>query len=180
MVELYNNQPIITPKDGKAIALQQYSTPCPIAFLMGEFLKNNNKACYKNGYYITSDCLYYEPTAGNGMLAIALPSYLTWYNELDEIRFDNLERNFSTIITKNDASVWKPDNQFTGVIMNPPFGSLTKSEYYTRKGVALIPPMGIKFRIASKGFLNGCTCELNLQKEKFLFNHKKNVIFAET
>jgi len=78
------------------------------------------------------------------MLAIALPSYLTWYNELDEIRFDNLERNFSTIITKNDASVWKPDNQFTGVIMNPPFGSLTKSEYYTRKGVTLIPPMGIK------------------------------------
>lgn len=135
LVELYNNQPIITPKDGKAIALQQYSTPCPIAFLMGEFLKNNNKACYKNGYYITSDYLYYEPTAGNGMLAIALPHYLTWYNELDEIRFDNLEKNFSTIITKNDASVWKPDNQFAGVIMNPPFGSLTKSEYYTRKGI---------------------------------------------
>ena len=39
LVELYNNQPIITPKDGKAIALQQYSTPLPIAFLMSEFKK---------------------------------------------------------------------------------------------------------------------------------------------
>ena len=139
LVELYKNQPIITPKDGKAIALQQYSTPCPIAYLMSEFIKGNSEfhITDKNDKFPKT---YYEPTAGNGMLTIALPHTRTLVNELDEVRVNNLKKfnfvyNYQSGIRQNNAAEWKPNGYFDGVIMNPPFGSLKKSEYYTRKGV---------------------------------------------
>ncbi len=139
LVELYKNQPIITPKDGKAIALQQYSTPCPIAYLMSEFIKGNSEfhITDKNDEFPKT---YYEPTAGNGMLTIALPHTRTLVNELDEVRVNNLKKfnfvyNNHSGIRQNNAAEWKPNGYFDGVIMNPPFGSLKKSEYYTRKGV---------------------------------------------
>ena len=125
LVNYYNHQQTISPKDSVAISLQQYSTPCPIAFLMGEYIKG--KRCSSNDNY-------YEPTAGNGMLTISLPHHHTFVNELDPVRHKNLtEFNYNSI-DNEDALMYSAGNSFAGVIMNPPFGNLHKGKEIKRGG----------------------------------------------
>ena len=128
LVELYDNQRTIKPTDTKSKLLQQYSTPCPLAFLASEYVKQDG------------DKQYFEPSAGNGMLTISLPKKQVTVNELDEVRFANLEKQggFANI-TRYDASerIYKEYAPFNGVITNPPFKSLPKSEQITVHGFTL-------------------------------------------
>ena len=125
LVNYYNHQQTISPKDSVAISLQQYSTPCPIAFLMGEYVKGNNSQGYNR---------YYEPTAGNGLLTIALPHTRTTVNELDPVRYNNLSTFEYDCRFKRDAVDFLPLENFSGVIMNPPFGNLPKGKELKRGG----------------------------------------------
>ncbi|MCQ2232138.1 MAG: hypothetical protein MJZ30_09865 [Paludibacteraceae bacterium] len=121
--DIYDLQPTISPKDGRANFLQQFSTPAPIAFLAGEFVNFNSKHAH-----------YLEPSAGNGMLTIALPVDNTWVNDLDDVRYKNLLTQGFVEVTNLDASTIRTNNQFNGVITNPPFGRLSKKDFLVRKG----------------------------------------------
>lgn len=129
--DLYERQPTISPKDGTARFLQQFSTTAPLAFLAGEFVKGAKKSSY-------GDLCFLEPSAGNGMLTIALPIDDTHVNELDELRYKNLKaqgfgaRNFNNL-TKEDANTLIASD-YSGVITNPPFANLDKKDYLYRVG----------------------------------------------
>ena len=125
IIDIYNNQPTISPKDGMAKFLRQFSTPAPLAFLAGEFVKGAS-----NG----QKDKYLEPTAGNGMLTISLPVEKTYVNEIDEIRYKNLLTQGFAEVGNGDASKVTPNPTFKGVITNPPFASLKKEDYLVRKG----------------------------------------------
>lgn len=128
--DLYDNQPTIQPKDGESRFLQQFSTPAPLAFMAGEFVKVNDN--YNSAYL--------EPTAGNGMLTIALPADRTCVNELDVIRYNNLTTQGFLHASNQDATKYSVPNKmpagglFHGVITNPPFADLKRNEYLIRRG----------------------------------------------
>ena len=128
--DLYDNQPTIQPKDGESRFLQQFSTPAPLAFMAGEFVKVNDN--YNSAYL--------EPTAGNGMLTIALPADRTCVNELDVIRYNNLTTQGFLHVSNQDATKYSVPNKmptgglFHGVITNPPFADLKRNEYLIRRG----------------------------------------------
>lgn len=124
--DVYDNQPTISPKDSESRFLQQFSTPAPLAFLAGEFVKGGSNNG-NNGRYL-------EPSAGNGMLTIALPINNTWVNDLDPIRYDNLFMQHYGKTENGDASKMIPNPDFKGVITNPPFAELRKGEYFKRRG----------------------------------------------
>ncbi|MBO7225449.1 MAG: hypothetical protein J6V35_06020, partial [Bacteroidales bacterium] len=117
------------PLDTKSKVLQQYSTPCPLAYLLGTFIKGSSSRKER----------YFEPSAGNGMLTIALPEDKTCVNEIDEVRISNLK-------SQNFVSVWNFDSSdiknlqkeeigtYKGVITNPPFGKLERKEQISRNG----------------------------------------------
>ncbi len=127
--DLYERQVNIKPLDTKSKVLQQYSTPCPLAYLLGTFIKGSSSRKER----------YFEPSAGNGMLTIALPEDKTCVNEIDEVRISNLQ-------SQNFASVWNFDSSniknfqkeeigtYKGVITNPPFGKLERKEQISRNG----------------------------------------------
>jgi hypothetical protein len=131
LVDLYSRQLTIHPKDSISITLQQYSTPCPLAFLLGEYVKKN----------MPHNAKYYEPTAGNGLLTIALPWEYTIINELDDLRYYNLTNMYNwewRACTHSDASVHNEIlklNVIDGIIANPPFAPLEKKDFLVRKGV---------------------------------------------
>lgn len=114
IVALYNLQPNLSHRTSQSISLQQYSTPAPIAFLMGEFIK-------KEGDFR----IYFEPTAGNGLLTIALPAKNFVVNELDEVRLQNLRKQGYDSVTSKDASKeFLEIKSYDGIVANPPFGKL--------------------------------------------------------
>ncbi len=127
--DLYERQVNIKPLDTKSKVLQQYSTPCPLAYLLGTFIKGSSSRKER----------YFEPSAGNGMLTIALPEDKTCVNEIDEVRISNLK-------SQNFVSVWNFDSSdiknlqkeeigtYKGVITNPPFGKLERKEQISRNG----------------------------------------------
>ena len=111
IIELYNIQPILGDKMTlRQMALQQYSTSLPLSFLMSNYICNNQSG------------IYFEPTAGNGFLTIALPQEQTIVNEIDGLRLENLKGESYRKVTEQDAT--KPfdfGKIFDGVVMNPPF-----------------------------------------------------------
>lgn len=124
---IYQIQPKITTKDGQAKLLQQYSTPCPIAWLMGKYVYNGN-----------SNKTTLEPSAGNGMLTIALWHLKCWVNDLDEIRFNNLELQdypikYMEVTNLNARELPYPDKSFDCVVTNPPFQKIERN-FMSRKG----------------------------------------------
>lgn len=131
LIDLYSRQLTIQPKDSRSVSLQQYSTPCPLAFLLGEYVKKNMR----------HNAVYYEPTAGNGLLTIALPDGYTAVNELDDLRYYNLAELFGQMwysCSHSDASVHNESlklNCIDGIIANPPFAPLEKKDFLVRKGV---------------------------------------------
>lgn len=109
--KLYNRQPKVGKMNLVQFKLEQYSTSIPLAFLMSAFAKRDK-----------ADALYFEPSAGNGALTIALQKSHTICNEIDEIRLENLRREGYNKVTDQDAL--KPFGYgkiFDGVVMNPPF-----------------------------------------------------------
>lgn len=132
LVDLYGRQVTIQPKDSRASSLQQYSTPAPLAFLLGCFVDNWLRPNATRNYF--------EPTAGNGLLTIALDHSLTTVNELDDVRFHNLQQigyqhcyNEDICNPSKEAYMLNIKNEYAGVIMNPPFDKLDKNDFLTRK-----------------------------------------------
>ena len=129
--DLYDNQPTIAPKDGESRFLQQFSTPAPLAFMAGEFVKANKNVDKYGSSYL-------EPSAGNGMLTIALDPLKTTVNEIDKIRYNNLVKLHYINVKNYDAASEEFTNEigtnFTGIITNPPFADLEKNKYLTKIG----------------------------------------------
>ena len=62
IVELYRSQINLSHRTSMSVILQQYSTPAPISFMAGLWVKK-----------VKGEALYFEPSAGNGLLCHALP-----------------------------------------------------------------------------------------------------------
>ena len=129
MKDLYGQQVTVRPLDTQSKILQQYSTPCPLAFLLGVFVDKNDQ--FWNGRIL-------EPSAGNGLLTVALHESQTVVNEIDEIRVANLKQLGFASVTSEDASsesaMQKFGNKFRGIITNPPFAKLADKEKIERHG----------------------------------------------
>ncbi|MCR4800246.1 MAG: hypothetical protein K5860_07030, partial [Bacteroidales bacterium] len=125
--DLYERQVTIRPLDTKSKVLQQYSTPCPLAYLLGRFVlpKDYN---YQWGYFL-------EPSAGNGMLTIALPKDRTVVNEIDEIRVENLkQQGFKNVLNLDASKEIKSTDIYAGIVTNPPFAKLNENDKIGRHG----------------------------------------------
>jgi len=115
IVELYNSQVNLSHRTSQSILLQQYSTPAPIAYLAGVFCGIDKP---------NPDSLYFEPSAGNGLLTIAGSPKDFIVNEIDPLRSRNLKAQGFLEVTGQDAT--EPFNlivqKFNAVLTNPPFG----------------------------------------------------------
>lgn len=111
LVQLYEDQPNLTHRTNESIAKQQYSTPAPIAYMMGKYVGSGGKKL--------------EPSAGNGMLTIVgYPKNYT-VNEIDPVRQRNLRtQGFGEILNQDGSKDFGKDKQFDAVITNPPFGGV--------------------------------------------------------
>jgi hypothetical protein len=121
IVELYESQVNLSHRTSQSILLQQYSTPAPIGFLAGIFCGIDK--------FEKSKQRGFEPSAGNGLLTIAAKPETMSVNEIDDIRFRNLETQGFFKTTKFDATgrLLRLENYFDAVITNPPFGTLDYS-----------------------------------------------------
>ncbi len=148
IVALYQSQVNLSMRTSMSVLMQQYSTPAPISFLASSYiLKHGSLSGYKafkgivkgstkgkivGNAHLTNDRndfpKYLEPSAGNGLLTIALPYHFTYVNELDDVRLENLKQQPFAKVSSWDAL--KPpaayDRNFDGVVTNPPFGSLSE------------------------------------------------------
>lgn len=148
IVALYQSQVNLSMRTSMSVLMQQYSTPAPISFLASSYvLKQDNLSGYKafknivkggtkgkiignahltNNYQGTP--LYLEPSAGNGLLTIALPYSQTYVNELDDVRLSNLNEQPFAKVSSWDAlqPPFALRQKFDGIVTNPPFGSLSE------------------------------------------------------
>ena len=148
IVDLYRHQVNLSHRTSESILLQQYSTPAPIGYLMGIYVLNENNALNGNGYkafktkwgvnvgerkptQIDSPPArqYLEPSAGNGLLTVALNPQDVIVNELDDVRNANLTtQGFAQVLRFDASKDYANDSNyyrhFIGIITNPPFGSL--------------------------------------------------------
>lgn len=116
MVELYDRQPNFSKRTSTSIANQAYSTPVPLAWLVGKRVGLAGKSTY-------------EPTAGTGMLTIAGTPEFTTVNEIDDLRRDILSKQGFQSVTNNDAVKEHPKMIFDRMVMNPPFGGADPKTY---------------------------------------------------
>lgn len=124
MISNYGSQPNFGYMTSEAKILQQFSTPSPMALLMGE---------YTNAGIVRH---VIDTTAGNGMLVIGADPKRTVVNEIDPIRRMVLE--MQRFIDVTDLDAMKPfdkdfnnGHKFNAVIINPPFGSKIGGKPFT-------------------------------------------------
>ena len=120
IVSLYQNQPSLNVRDNDRINKQQYSTPAPMAFLMGRFCRDGRDGRSIRGL---------EPSAGNGMLTIGLPKEKMHVNDIDEMRLSNLQKQGFGQVTSQDGLQPFGEKQYDVVVTNPPFGSVPSKTY---------------------------------------------------
>lgn len=118
---LYEFQPTLSARDNDRINKQQYSTPAPMAYLMGQFVTA--------GKPMPTGARGLEPSAGNGMLTIALPKEQMHVNDIDEMRLDNLAKQGFGKVTSQDGTRHF-DGQYDVIVTNPPFGTLATPVIY--------------------------------------------------
>jgi hypothetical protein len=149
IVALYQSQVNLSMRTSMSVLMQQYSTPAPISFLASNYvLKKDNLSGYKafknivkgdkNAKIVGNAHLhpersenrpqYLEPSAGNGLLTIALPYHQTFVNELDDVRLSNLNDQPFAKVSSWDAlqPPFAFRQKFDGVVTNPPFGALSE------------------------------------------------------
>lgn len=117
ILSMYNVQPLLNARDSTRFERQQYSTPTPFGYVMGQFVQS--------GKTIES---VLEPSAGNGALTITFPSAIVHVNDIDERRLENLRTLGYGKVTNQDALVPFSD-EVDAVLTNPPFGSTTAREF---------------------------------------------------
>lgn len=117
IVDMYNMQPLLNARDSTRFERQQYSTPTPFGYVMGQFVKG--------GKTVES---VLEPSAGNGALTIAFPANTVHVNDIDERRLENLRTLGYAQVTNQDALI-PFEGSVDAVLTNPPFGSTTAKEF---------------------------------------------------
>ena len=117
ILAMYNVQPLLNARDSTRFERQQYSTPTPFGYVMGQFVQS--------GKTIES---VLEPSAGNGALTITFPSAIVHVNDIDERRLENLRTLWYGKVTNQDALV-PFSGEVDAVLTNPPFGSTTAREF---------------------------------------------------
>lgn len=117
ILAMYNVQPLLNARDSTRFERQQYSTPTPFGYVMGQFVQS--------GKTIES---VLEPSAGNGALTITFPSAIVHVNDIDESRLENLRTLGYGKVTNQDALV-PFSGEVDAVLTNPPFGSTTAREF---------------------------------------------------
>lgn len=116
LVSLYGKQPVLGTRTSTSIEQQAYSTPLPLAFVASEL----------SG--VTLDTTVYEPTAGNGMLAIGANPTNVIANELNGDRHRALSILDFAVVTQKDATEYVPYDKVDVVQTNPPFGPIKDKE----------------------------------------------------
>ena len=117
IVNMYNMQPLLNARDSTRFERQQYSTPTPFGYVMGQFVKDDK----------TVESVL-EPSAGNGALTIAFPANTVHVNDIDERRLENLRTLGYAHVTNQDALI-PFEGSVDAVLTNPPFGSTTAKEF---------------------------------------------------
>ena len=111
--QIYEKQVNFAHRTSNSVSLQQYSTPLPLAYLAGAYVAHNQN----------NSAIYFEPSAGNGLLTVALPSEQTVVNEIDRNRRKNLEifGNYYSVMNEDASKKILDVPVFNGIITNPPF-----------------------------------------------------------
>jgi P-loop containing NTP hydrolase pore-1/C-terminal domain on Strawberry notch homologue len=132
IVKLYQKQAILSHRTSDSIRLQQYSTPAPIAYLMGVYAGINTFSS-KEKFDSKINRKAFEPSAGNGMLLLSAEPKHCEVNEIDSLRLSHLkEQGFFNVYHQDgnqdfsksiDKSMHK---KFDAVLTNPPFGRANK------------------------------------------------------
>jgi hypothetical protein len=117
IVDMYNMQPLLNARDSTRFERQQYSTPTPFGYVMGQFVQSRK----------TIESVL-EPSAGNGALTIAFPANTVHVNDIDERRLENLRTLGYAQVTNQDALI-PFEGSVDAVLTNPPFGSTTAKEF---------------------------------------------------
>lgn len=117
ILAMYNVQPLLNARDSTRFERQQYSTPTPFGYVMGQFINSGKKV----GSVL-------EPSAGNGALTITFPAGIVHVNDIDERRVENLRTLGYGKVTTQDALI-PFDEKVDAVVTNPPFGSTTAKEF---------------------------------------------------
>jgi len=117
ILSMYNMQPLLNARDSTRFERQQYSTPTPFGYVMGQFVNSGKKV----GSVL-------EPSAGNGALTITFPSVIVHVNDIDERRVENLRTLGYGKVTTQDALI-PFDEKVDAVVTNPPFGTTTAKEF---------------------------------------------------
>nr|DAG36368.1 MAG TPA: Type I restriction enzyme [Caudoviricetes sp.] len=119
IVNLYQIQPSLNARDSERLIKQQYSTPTPFGFVMGQFVRAGGKAV---GSML-------EPSAGNGALTITVHPSAIHVNDIDDARLANLRKLGFGRVTAQDALLPFSGDKVDVVMTNPPFGTITEKVY---------------------------------------------------
>ena len=119
VVSLYQMQPSLNARDSERLIKQQYSTPTPFGYVMGQFVRAGGK---------TVESML-EPSAGNGALTITVDPSHVHVNDIDEARLANLRKLGYGQVTAQDALLPFGGDMVDVVMTNPPFGTVTEKIY---------------------------------------------------
>lgn len=119
IVNLYKMQPSLNARDSERLIKQQYSTPTPFGYVMGQFVQAGGKKV---------DSML-EPSAGNGALTITVNPSVVQVNDIDDARLANLRRLGYGKVTAQDALLPFNGEKADVVMTNPPFGTVTEKVY---------------------------------------------------
>lgn len=117
ILSMYKMQPLLNARDSTRFERQQYSTPTPFGYVMGQFVNSGKEV----GSVL-------EPSAGNGALTITFPAGIVHVNDIDERRIENLRTLGYGKVTTQDALI-PFDEKVDAVVTNPPFGTTTAKEF---------------------------------------------------
>lgn len=118
VVAYYNMQPMLNARDSERLIKQQYSTPTPFGYVMGQFV--NAKSDAKS---------ILEPSAGNGALTIMFDPATVHVNDIDERRLENLRTLGYNRVTAQNGLLPFDGEKVDGILTNPPFGTVSEKIY---------------------------------------------------
>lgn len=118
VVAYYNMQPMLNARDSERLIKQQYSTPTPFGYVMGQFV--NAKSDAKS---------ILEPSAGNGALTIMFDPATVHVNDIDERRLENLRTLGYSRVTAQNGLLPFDGEKVDGILTNPPFGTVSEKIY---------------------------------------------------
>lgn len=112
-----NVQPTYAYSDSNKELYKQYSTPAIISFCIAQWAKPTTQTVF-------------EPSAGNGLFVSAFEPSKVTVNEIDQTRFNNLNKmGFAKVTNKNAALPFEEyKEKFDFVVTNPPFAQWVESE----------------------------------------------------